>query len=35
VGGLGIHFLREMTEGARYEREGRINRLVCRLPLGA
>jgi serine/threonine-protein kinase RsbW len=35
VGGLGIHFLREMTEGARYERDGRINRLVCTLPLGA
>lgn len=35
VGGLGIHFLRKMTEGARYERSGAINRLVCTLPLGA
>lgn len=35
VGGLGIHFLREMTQDARYERAGDTNRLVCTLPLGA
>lgn len=35
VGGLGIHFLRELTQGAHYERNAEINRLVCTLPLGA
>jgi serine/threonine-protein kinase RsbW len=35
VGGLGLHFLREMTRGAHHERAGGVNRLVCTLPLGA
>jgi serine/threonine-protein kinase RsbW len=35
VGGLGIHFLRELTEDARYVRAGATNRLACTLPLRA
>mgnify|MGYP001627270954 CR=1 FL=1 len=35
VGGLGVHFLREMTRAPRYERREGRNRLVCTLPLEA
>ena len=34
VGGLGVHLVREMTQDARYERAGGLNRLSCALPLG-
>ncbi|MEI6162005.1 MAG: ATP-binding protein [Roseococcus sp.] len=34
VGGLGVHLVRELTRDARYKRDGRLNRLVCALPLG-
>ncbi|MFN3450184.1 MAG: ATP-binding protein [Roseococcus sp.] len=34
-GGLGVHFLREMTQSPRYERAEGRNRLVCTLPLEA
>lgn len=33
-GGLGVHLVREMTQDARYERVGGVNRLSCGLPLG-
>ncbi len=34
VGGLGVHLVRELTQDARYERAGGLNRLSCALPLG-
>lgn len=34
VGGLGVHLVRELTQDARYERTGGLNRLSCALPLG-
>lgn len=33
VGGLGVHLVRKLTQGARYERRDGINRLSCALPL--
>jgi serine/threonine-protein kinase RsbW len=33
VGGLGVHLVRKLTQGARYERIGGTNRLSCSLML--
>ena len=33
VGGLGVHLVRKLTQGARYERVGAMNRLSCSLAL--
>lgn len=33
VGGLGVHLVRKLTQGARYERRGATNRLSCSLVL--
>jgi serine/threonine-protein kinase RsbW len=33
VGGLGVHLVRKLTQDARYERRGNINRLSCSLVL--
>lgn len=35
VGGLGIHFIRKMTDGCEYERDGNVNRLVLYKRIGA
>lgn len=35
IGGLGVHLVRQMTQDARYERAGGLNRLVCSLALAA
>lgn len=35
VGGLGVHLVRQLTQEARYQREGGLNRLLCSLALAA
>ncbi|MDB5413416.1 MAG: anti-sigma regulatory factor [Rubritepida sp.] len=35
VGGLGVHLVKKLTQGARYERSGGLNRLSCSLTLAA
>jgi len=35
VGGLGVHLVRQLTQDARYERKGGLNRLLCSLALAA
>ena len=35
IGGLGVHLVRQLTQEARYQREGGINRLLCSLALAA